>query len=190
VAQADSSRWVFTPGLIVSGIGMGFIWTPIFSLATRDLKPHLAGVASGVVSTIQELGAVIASAAVGALLQNQLATALHDQAVQRATQLPPAFRDQFVRGFGQAAKGGFEVGRGQTGGSVDLPVGVQASAAHLIQQLAHEVFTNAFVTAMRPSMALPIAIIVLAAVACLRLRTHSLPSAVEVAAEEEPAAIA
>lgn len=190
VAQADSSRWVFTPGLIVSGIGMGFIWTPIFSLATRDLKPHLAGVASGVVSTIQELGAVIASAAVGALLQNQLATALHDQAVQRATQLPPAFRDQFVRGFGQAAKGGFEVGRGQTGGSVDLPVGVQASAAHLIQQLAHEVFTNAFVTAMRPSMALPIAIIVLAAVACLRLRTHSLPSAVEVAVEEEPAAIA
>src|SRR6202023_275351 len=79
-AQANSRRWAFTPGLIVSGLGMGFIWTPVFSIATRDLPAHVAGVASGVINTIQELGGVLASAAVGAFLQNRLALALHDQA--------------------------------------------------------------------------------------------------------------
>jgi EmrB/QacA subfamily drug resistance transporter len=90
VAHPDSSRWAFTPGLIVSGLGMGFIWTPLFGLATRDLRPELAGVASGVISTIQELGGVVASAAVGALLQNRLAVALQAEAVRASAQLPPA----------------------------------------------------------------------------------------------------
>ncbi|HYM97992.1 MAG TPA: DHA2 family efflux MFS transporter permease subunit, partial [Candidatus Sulfotelmatobacter sp.] len=55
-AQVTSNRWTFVPGLVVAGIGMAGIWTPVFSLATRDLQPRLAGVASGVVNTIQELG--------------------------------------------------------------------------------------------------------------------------------------
>ena len=173
-AHPDSSRWAFTPGLIGSGLGMAFIWTSVFSLATRDLPPHLAGVASGVINTIQELGGVIASAAVGALLQNRLATALHEQAVHDSAQLPPAFRGQFVDGFGRAARAGFEVGRGQTGGTLSLPAGVPASTAHTIQQLAHHVFTNAFVSAMRPSMALPILVLLGAAVVCLALRARSL----------------
>jgi EmrB/QacA subfamily drug resistance transporter len=189
-AHPDSSRWAFTPGLIISGLGMGFIWTPLFSVATRDLRPQLAGVASGVVNTIQELGAVIASAAVGALLQNRLATALHAEAVQRSTQLPPAFRAQFVEGFQQASKTGFEVGRGQTGGSLDLPAGLPGSTVQTIQQLAHDVFANAFVTAMRPSMAVPIAIITLAAVACLAMRSRPLRRPIEEPEAEESAAIA
>jgi EmrB/QacA subfamily drug resistance transporter len=187
-AHADSSRWAFAPGLVVSGLGMGFIWTPLFSVATRDLRPELAGVASGVVNTIQELGGVIASAAVGALLQNRLAIALHDQAVQRSAQLPPAFRDRFVDGFGQASKSGFEVGRGQTGGNLDIPAGVPASVVHTIEQLAYDVFTHAFATAMRPSMALPIAVIALAAVACVGIRTSPLNR--EVSLPEEESAIA
>jgi EmrB/QacA subfamily drug resistance transporter len=187
VAHPDSSRWAFTPGLIVSGLGMGFIWTPLFSVATRDLRPDLAGVASGVVNTIQELGGVLASAAVGVLLQNRLAAALHDQAVLSSAQLPPGSRDQFVAGFGQAARSGFEVGRGQTGASLSRAPEVPASAAHTIQQLAHDVFANAFVSAMRPSMAVPIAIVVLAAVGCLGMRAHGSSEPVELIASEEPA---
>ena len=190
LAHPDSSRWAFTPGLIVSGLGMGFIWTPLFSVATRDLRPELAGVASGVINTIQELGGVIASAAVGALLQNRLATALQDQAVQYSAQLPAAYRGQFVAGFGQAAKSGFEVGRGQSGTSLNLPPGVPVSVAHTIQQLAHDVFANAFVTAMRPSMALPIAIVVLAAAGCLGIRAHRPSEQREFVEWEAPAAIA
>lgn len=188
-AQANTNRWVFTPGLIVSGIGMGFVWTPVFALATRDLRPQLAGVASGVVNTIQELGAVIASATVGALLQNRLAADLHDQAVQHSAQLPEAFRSRFVDGFAQASKSGFEVGRGQTGGSLQLPPTLPASVVHQIQQLAHDVFTNGFVIAMRPTLALPIAVLVLVALSCLAVRAKSL-NQVQPELVEEPASVA
>src|SRR2546428_12327138 len=87
-AQAGSGRWDFTPGLIASGLGMGCIWTPVFTIATRDLPVRLGGVASGVINTIPELGGVLASAVIGAFLQNRLAVALRDQAIAASGQLP------------------------------------------------------------------------------------------------------
>src|SRR5205823_10775024 len=104
IAQVSSNRWAFVPGLVVGGIGMAGIWTPVFSLATRDLQPRLAGVASGVISTVQELGAVIGSAAIGALLQNQLAADLHSRAASYSAQLPQPVRGPVVAWFSQAAK--------------------------------------------------------------------------------------
>jgi fucose permease len=129
-AQAESGRWVFLPGLILSGFGLGFVWTPVFSIATRNLSPELGGVASGVINTIQELGTVIASAAVGALLQNRLASALHNEAVARSAQLPAAVRPGFVDGFSHAAHNGFEVGAGQTGSGLQLPPGIPQQVAY------------------------------------------------------------
>ncbi|MFI5282238.1 MAG: DHA2 family efflux MFS transporter permease subunit [Candidatus Dormibacterales bacterium] len=163
-AHAGSGRWAFTAGLVVSGLGMGFIWTPVFSIATRDLPAHLGGVASGVVNTIQELGGVLAGAVIGAFLQNRLAGALHDQAVAASGQLPRQYRAAFVDTFSHAAKAGFEVGAGQSGVSVELPAQVQA--------IAHSVFTKAFVDAMHPTMVLPIAVLVLAAIAAAFVRPH------------------
>jgi len=161
-AQANSGRWAFTPGLIASGLGMGLIWTPVFSIATRDLPARLGGVASGVINTIQELGGVLASAAVGAFLQNRLALALHDHAVAASGQLPTEYREGFVAGFSNAAHSGFEVGAGQSGTTLALPAQVQA--------IAHYVFTHAFVDAMHPTMVLPIAILVLAGVSATFVR--------------------
>jgi len=186
-ARADSGRWDFVPGLVVSGIGMGFIWTPVFSLATRDLRADLGGVASGVLNTIQELGAVIASASVGALLQNRLATSLHDRAVESATRLPAQFQDGFVSAFGGAARSGLEIGAGQTGGSLRVPPGVPAQVVQQLQQLAHTTFTHAFVDAMRPALVLPIAVIVAAAVLATAARGRSRAGSAT-APEREPAA--
>jgi EmrB/QacA subfamily drug resistance transporter len=177
-AHANSGRWDFLPGLILSGLGMGFIWIPLFSVGTRDLPPHLAGVASGVINTIQELGGVLASAVVGAFLQNRLALALHDRAVEAADQLPEEYRDAFVNGFSSAGHSGFEVGAGQNGASLQLPAQVEA--------IAHSVFTNAFVDAMHPTLMLPIVALVFAASAALFMRTR----AVRAVAEEPEAAVA
>ena len=179
-AQADSSRWVFAPGLILSGLGMGFIWTPVFSIGTRDLPAHLAGVASGVINTIQELGGVLASAVVGAFLQNRLALALRDQAVAASGQLPEQYRGAFISGFSNAAHSGFEVGAGQSGANLQLPAQVQA--------IAHYVFTHAFVDAMHPTLVLPIAILLVAAAASLFVRAHH--TAATVTAREEQSAVA
>ena len=66
--SADGSRWALLPGFVLMGIGMSGVWTPVYDLATRDLKPELAGTASGVLNTVQEIGTVIASAALGAVV--------------------------------------------------------------------------------------------------------------------------
>ncbi len=65
VAEADSGRWSFLPGLIVAGVGLGFTWAPLYNVAMRDIEPQVAGVAAGVFNTIQEMGGVIAGATVG-----------------------------------------------------------------------------------------------------------------------------
>lgn len=185
VVTATGSRWSLVPGLVLGGVGMGFIWGPVYNIATRDLKPALAGVASGVLNTIQELGAVIASASVGALLQNRLAITLHDQAVQAASQLPPQFAQRFVSAFSNAAAGGFEVGAGQTGGNFSLPPGTPPNVAQQVSALAHSVFANGFVDAMRPTLILPIAVIVAAGLLALAVRPRRASGAAVLADESE-----
>jgi len=179
VAHASSGRWDFVPGLVLSGFGMGFIWTPVFSIGTRDLPAHLGGVASGVINTIQELGGVLASAVVGAFLQNRLALALHEHAVAASAQVPEPYRPAFIAGFSNAAHTGFEVGAGQSGTALALPPQVA--------EIAHSVFTNAFVDAMHPTLVLPIAGLLFAAAASLFVRVRR---PVALAVPEEEAAVA
>jgi EmrB/QacA subfamily drug resistance transporter len=183
--SADGGRWALLPGFILMGIGMSGVWTPVYDLATRDLKPELAGTASGVLNTMQEIGTVIASAAIGAVLQNQLATSLKSEAVTYAKQLPVPFQQPFVDGFASAAKQGLEVGASQNGASLPLPPGLPQSVVDQLTQLGHAVFTHAFVDAMRPSMALPIAIVVAAAILSLFARA---PRRVTTEQARQPAA--
>jgi hypothetical protein len=131
---------------------------------------------------------VIASAAVGALLQNRLALALHDEAVIRSAQLPAGFRPAFVDGFSHAGHAGFEVGAGQTGSSLQLPPGVPQQVVVALQDAAHYVFTHAFVDAMRPSLILPISLLIVAALATVFVRADGSASAAE--ASEERVAVA
>jgi MFS family permease len=187
--QVDSNRWSFVPGLVLGGLGLSGVWTPVYSLATRDLQPRLAGVASGVLSTVQELGTVIGSAAIGAVLQNRLATGLHEHAVGYSTQLPDPFRSSFVEGFSQAASRGLEVGRGQTGSSLQLPAGIPAQIAQQLERLAHAVFTQSFVDAMRPSMALAVVVVLVAAVGVFGVRARAAAPATS-AAREHPVSVA
>jgi len=189
-AQVTSNRWLFVPGLVIAGAGMAGIWTPVYSLATRDLQPRFAGVASGVISTVQELGAVLGSAAIGALLQNQLANDLHSRAVSYSTQLPAQAQGPFVDGFSKAAKAGLEVGRGQSGTSLSLPQGTPAQVVQQIQQVAHAVFTQAFVDAMRPTMALAVVVILVAAVGALWARNNPPRAHASADAHQERASVA
>ena len=168
--SADGGRWALLPGLVLMGIGLSGVWTPLYDLATRDLKPELAGTASGVLNTMQELGTVIASAAIGAVLQNQLASSLRSEAVAYSSQLPAPFQQPFITGFADAGKQGLEVGAGQNGAALQLPAGIPQQVADQLAQLGHAVFTHAFVDAMRPSMALPIVIVILAALLSLAAR--------------------
>jgi len=186
--QADSSRWSVVPGLVVGGLGMGCIWGHAFQLATRDLRVELAGVASGTLSTLQEMGAVIASASVGALLQNRLATSLHAQAVAAASHLPAHVAGSFVASFTGAAASGLQIGAGQSGAALRIPAGTPPSLATSLESLAHSVFAEGFVAAMKPTMLLPVGVLGLAAVASLFARGRSRGDRAELTEAEADAA--
>lgn len=166
VESLTANSFTFAVPLAVAGIGMGCMIAPIMTVAMHDVKPVMAGAASGLLNTTRQVGAAIGAAVVGAVMQNQLVTAMHDRAVTVSAQLPPQYRQQFIDGFATAAKNGFEVGRGQSGGA-QAPAGLPPQAAQLVQQLIHDVFVNGFVTALRPTLAVPVAGFALAAVSCV-----------------------
>jgi EmrB/QacA subfamily drug resistance transporter len=138
VAGPDSTWITFLVPAIIAGAGMGMTFAPMTTVAMRNVTPRMAGAASGVLNTTRQLGQAIGSAVVGAILQNQLAITLHNQAVSHAAALPAAFRDQFVAAFSTVASNGFEIGTGQNGAK--LPPGLPPAVAQQLTVLAHEVY--------------------------------------------------
>jgi len=168
-AHVDTTRPQLLPGLLVAGLGLGLTFAPLQTLAMRNVEPRMAGAASGVINTTRQLGAVIGSAAVGALLQSQLAAKLDAAAVDNAAAIPdPAVRARFIEGFQHAASGSLEVGAGQTG--VELPSGVPPAIAQQIAKVATSTFHEGFTNAMRVTLILPIALLAVGAAACLLAR--------------------
>ena len=115
VAEPDSGQWAFVPGLVAAGIGLGCVWTPVFGLATRDMPPARAGVGAGVLDTVQEFGAVLATAVLGALLANRLTDAMRTQAEAAAAGLPAEAREPFLGG-NVDRRFGWPRGRSRSGG--------------------------------------------------------------------------
>jgi EmrB/QacA subfamily drug resistance transporter len=165
VANAHSRWYDFLPSLLLAGIGMGGTFAPLTTTAMREIEPHLAGAASGVMNTTRQVGSVIGSAAVGALLENRLAVTLTAQATKQAATLPAHVRAPFVAGFRQAATS-------LTGGAPtpQLPPGTPHSLAAELTRLGALVFTDGFVPAMRETMIMPIAVVVVAALSCFAIK--------------------
>jgi hypothetical protein len=123
-----------------------------------------------VLNTVRQIGLVIGTAAVGALLQNRLVSAMADQARTRSAVLPPQVRSRFVTEIDSSAKNGIQVGAGQSGGSTKLGPGVSARIAAEVARIGHDVFTFAYVTAMRQTMLLPIILLGVGALSCLAIK--------------------
>jgi len=170
IAHPASSWPTFVAPLIVAGIGMGCIFAPMVTVAMRNIDPRVAGAASGVLNTVRQVGLVIGTATVGALLQNRLVSSIATEASARSAALPPAVRGRFVSQMDSSARNGIQVGAGQSGGSTHLAQGIPAQIVAEIARIAHDVFTSAFVDAMRQTMILPIILLAVGALSCLAIR--------------------
>jgi EmrB/QacA subfamily drug resistance transporter len=179
-AGTGSRALDFLLPFVVIGIGMGLVFAPMMSVAMRRIIPRDAAAASGVLSTTRQLGSVLGIAVAGAVLQNQLAAALRDRALTASTQLPAAARPGFVDGFARAAKAGLEVGRGQDGGA-RLPAGLPAQLRDQLVALAHDVFVNGYVAAMRPTVLVAVAVLAVASLSCALVAGRRRPVVVKVA---------
>ena len=154
---------------------MGCIFAPLVTTAMRNVKPQLAGAASGVLNTVRQVGLVIGTAAVGALLQNRLVSAMTSQANARTGALPPQVRSRFETQIHNSANNGIQVGAGQNGGSTHQIPGAPPGLVAELARIAHEIFTSAYVTAMRQTLIMPIILLPSARSAAWRSRTASPP---------------
>jgi EmrB/QacA subfamily drug resistance transporter len=168
VASVDSTRLDLLPGLCAAGLGLGMTFAPLQTIATRHVAPRMAGAASGILNTNRQLGAVIGSAAVGALLQSRFAAALPAAARDNAAALPEGVRAQFVAGFEKASSGALDAGPARPG--LDFVAGLPERLGQVVTAAATKTFDEAFTDALRTSLLLPIAVVGVAAVTCLLVR--------------------
>ena len=173
VADVGTGWVAFLPAFIVMGAGIGGVFAPMATEAMRNVPPRLAGAASGVNNTIRQVGSALGTAAVGAVMQNQLASSLKEQATDRAASLPPGAREPFVTGFAEAAKKGVEFGGTS---NMKPPPGTSPDVAQQLAELGKQVFAHGFVDAMKPTMLLPVVVVMVAAVACFGVRKYRAPS--------------
>ena len=182
----------FLPGGIVAGGGLGLSLAPLTAEAMREIEPHQVGAASGLLNAVRQVGSVIGSAVVGAVLQQQLAASLKDQAKVRAASLnvPADVKEQFLHSYAGAGKGGLEVAPGQNGG-VHLPTGLPADVTATLRSAAHDIFTNGYIHAVKPTLAVPAIVVGVAALSCLLVPTRRKEQPAPMApAQPEAAALA
>jgi len=169
IAHPGSSWQSFLAPLIVAGIGMGNVFAPMVTTAMRNVQPQLAGAASGVLNTVRQVGLVIGTAAVGALLQNQLVSSMTSQAATRSATLPGKVRGRFITEIQASANNGIQVGAGQNGG-LARQSGLPAHLATQVARIGHDVFAYGFVDAMRSTMILPVVLLAVGAASCLAIK--------------------
>jgi EmrB/QacA subfamily drug resistance transporter len=166
-SSAHATSLTFAPALAVAGLGMGAIFAPLATMGMRAAPPSLAGAASGVLNTGRQLGATLGGAIIGAVLASQLSATLPARALADARALPAPARRPFVAGFAAAARSGLQVGRGQV--TAHIPAGTPAALIPRLNFLVHDVFTRAYIAAIHPTLAVPAAVLLVGALACLLL---------------------
>jgi hypothetical protein len=71
--RPDSSWTHLIPGLVVSGLGIGMINTPLASTAVGVVPVERSGMASGINSTLRQVGVATGIAALGSIFSHQVA---------------------------------------------------------------------------------------------------------------------
>ncbi|MGH3358514.1 MAG: DHA2 family efflux MFS transporter permease subunit, partial [Nocardioidaceae bacterium] len=100
VMEPDAPIWSLLLPIAVLGVANGFMWAPLGSTATRNLPMAQAGAGAGVYNTTRQVGAVLGSAGIAALMQSRLAANLPSGGGAGApevgvTRLPAPLRDGF-----------------------------------------------------------------------------------------------
>ncbi len=89
--------WLFLLPATVVGFGVAGLFGPISTTANRSLPPQWAGAGAGVFNTTRQLGAVLGSASIAALMESRIAVRLgHAPAgAAQGTVLPDALKAPF-----------------------------------------------------------------------------------------------
>lgn len=101
LAGWNTGPWHLLPGLLLCGLGIGCVFSPLANLATSDVPQPRMGAASGIFNTTRQVGGVLGSAAIGVLLQAREVASLRAAA---AAARPGMAGTVFQHGFTDAAR--------------------------------------------------------------------------------------
>ena len=147
--EVDSSWTHLIPGLLVSGVGVGMINTPLASTAVGVVTVDRSGMASGINSTFRQVGIATGIAVLGTIFAHQVA-----DGVRTGLAGTPA-ADQSDR-----------IATGVTGGQTEAVI--QAAPAGVRDQLA-AVATSSFVDALNHITAIAMVLAFVSAALCFVL---------------------
>ena len=107
VMGVDTPTWELLVPMGVMGVANAFMWAPLGATATRNLPMSAAGAGSGIYNTTRQVGAVLGSAAIAALIESRLSANLPGvpQTVQSSggtVKLPPQVADGFASAMSQS----------------------------------------------------------------------------------------
>ncbi|HEV7650137.1 MAG TPA: DHA2 family efflux MFS transporter permease subunit [Actinophytocola sp.] len=170
LVEPDTEPVALVPGLVVAGVGIGCVFAPLTAAATARLPGELIGAASGVFNTSRQVGGVLGSAAVGMLLQVGVAFAVPDAARRYAERLPPRYREEFVSRITDAANTASQFDNTKP----PVPSNIDPSVADIVRRIVLEVFHDGFTVAAKASLVLPIAVLLLGALAAMGIRVPRL----------------
>jgi EmrB/QacA subfamily drug resistance transporter len=103
--QADSAWTVLVPGFVVAGAGMGMGMASSASAALATVEPARAGMATGAVNTLRQVGTAAGVAVLGALFQHRAIDQADDllATARGLGVLSPAARDRIAEAVGSGA---------------------------------------------------------------------------------------
>ncbi|MEV4017384.1 DHA2 family efflux MFS transporter permease subunit [Nonomuraea angiospora] len=167
MAGPSSSAWSLLPGLTVIGLAGGATFAPLQQATMDGVDPRLAGAASGVSSTIRQIGGVLGTAVLGTLLSARLSSTLRSEAEERAGQLPENLRAQFIDNSTAAA---------HHYSAPTLPGGLSPAMTSLYERVSADTFAAGFVSAMQTTLLACAMVLVAAALLCFLFSSRKEPT--------------
>lgn len=76
--SVDATWTALIPGLILAGIGLGLVSTVVNQVALAAVPPERAGMASGAINSIKQIGVAAGVAGLGAVFTNRATTTMTD----------------------------------------------------------------------------------------------------------------
>ncbi len=133
---------------LIAGLGIGLATAPITAAVMSTVPRDRIGNASGVLSTMRQVGSLLGIAILGAVLQNRVTANVTD-GIRMAFGMPRALKEKILAGI---AENGVQMG-GSTFGGSEVPPAV----AGMISSLFKGWFTAAINTAFLVGVALAVA---------------------------------
>lgn len=178
VLNVHATPFTFILPYSLIGFGMSCLFAPLTTEALRRVRLEFTGALAGMLNTSRQLGSAIGSAVVGGVLAALLAGDMYAKAIAVASGLPAPIRSPFRQGFADLSQTGLSVGRGQSGGAT-LPAGVPEPLRTELQHRIHMIFTGSYIDAMRSTLVIPVALLLICA-ACSALLIRPRPATVQV----------